>query len=210
MLLPLAAFQRSVDESIRIISATESLWLASAPTSQLRRQLTVAQLEALYEAAFLRIFAAWEEYLEASCVRLMAGKGTPTYTPLAAPGVTTFRTQQIARAVLFNSRTYLLWHNPRTVINRVSGWLDSCPIETVVTANQPEIENIAAVRHAIAHGSQDARAKLGVATAALSGVLHTSPGHFLRSADNSDPLNPRKWVRVLTTRLEDFAHQINS
>lgn len=207
-MLPLDELRKSIGASIRLVSATEALWTAAPPTSQLRRQLTAGQLEALYEAAYLRMFAAWEAYLESMTVRFLARKASPGYTPICPPGCSLYRTLTLARSALFGSRDYLLWHNPQAVVTRVAGVLTNSPVEVVVSANLSDISNMAAVRHAIAHNSNDAIAKFQVASLQLAGVSMGSPGHFLRSANNANPLNPVKWLLVLSRRIEVYATQI--
>ena len=53
-----ADFTKYVDESLKIIASTEVLWLTAPPASVVRKQLKVPQLEALYEAVYLRVFSA--------------------------------------------------------------------------------------------------------------------------------------------------------
>ncbi len=207
---PFVDLQKSIGASIRLVSATEALWISAPPASQLRQQLTAGQLEALYEAAYLRIFAAWESYLESTTVRLMAKKGTASYTPTCPPGTNLYRTLDLARAALFGGRNYLLWHNPQTVISRSAGVLSGSPVEMVLTANVQDISDMATVRHAIAHNSSDARRKFQAASQSLAGITTGNPGHFLRSPNVADPLNPMKWLLVLSRRLECYALQIAS
>jgi hypothetical protein len=77
-----ADFARRVNESLQIISSTETLWLTAPPASVVRRQLKVPQLEALYESVYLRIFSAWESFIEGVLVRFMSGYETPNYQPV--------------------------------------------------------------------------------------------------------------------------------
>jgi hypothetical protein len=201
---------RQVDLSLKIVAQTEALWLTAPPTSDIRRNLKVEQLETLYEAAFLRIFTSWEMFLEEVQIRFMAGYATGGYQPAPLPGRRTYSTIEAARTALYDGRAYLLWHNPTTNADRCARWLASSPIETLSRANQAQLENFASVRHRIAHSSSDASAKFTAATLTLSGTTatHPNPGRFLRSPDISDPLNQPKWIRVVADFLVDLGNRI--
>jgi hypothetical protein len=76
------------NDTLSIVGATESLWLTAPPTTYVRSMLKVPQLEALYEAAFLRIFTAYENFLEDTLTHFMAGYKTPGYSPVAVASTT--------------------------------------------------------------------------------------------------------------------------
>jgi hypothetical protein len=198
-----------VNETLKIVSSTEALWLTAKPTSVIRQQLKVDRLEALYEAAFLRVFSAWEDFVEESLTYLLAGYRTPTYTPLPAPGTKLAGTLKAARSALYGSRSYLLWHDPDRVINRAKRHVVSCPVENVFLAERLTLGHYAAVRHRIAHSSVDAAHKFRNAAVYIAGSEYKGlPGRFLRSPDLSDPLNQPKWIRVICDELSELAIQI--
>src|SRR4051794_16813457 len=107
-----ADFSKQVDNTLSIIGSTEALWMTAPPTSKVRRQLKAQHLEALYEAAYLRVFCAWESLLEESLVRLMSGYRTSSHSPTAASGQRLLPTVKSARATLYSGSRYLLWHDP--------------------------------------------------------------------------------------------------
>lgn len=188
------------------LGSTEALWMTAPPTTDVRRSLKKPQMEALYESAFLRIFASWEVFQEDATIRMMAGAGTSTYKPVAASGSSKYSTMKAARAALYNNRSYLLWHNPDGVIKRVAKVLDGSPLETELTSNKSKLEHYGNIRHSIAHGSDDAVAKFKAASQYLTGVTHKgSPGKFLRSQDVTDTMNMRRWIFVITTDLQHIA-----
>lgn len=202
-------FRSETQAFLDILGATEGLWITAPPTSEVRRQLKVGQLEALYEAVYLRIFASWETMLEDLTVYFLAGYRSSGYTPRFAtprPG----NTLTASRAALYGTRDYLLWHRASTVATRVSSHLVGCPVETVVDGSADEIDRFAAVRHAIAHASVDARAKFRAASMVMTGYEHKAPGRFLRSEDVSDPLNPSKRILVIRNRLVDLVTTMGS
>jgi hypothetical protein len=204
------AFETSCEETLRIVADTETLWVAAPPTSVIRKQLKARQIEALYEACYLRIFAAWENFLEASTIYFMAGKGTPGYRPIPASGEVLYRTQRAARAALYGNSHYLLWHGADKVSLRVSKWLNACPVELVVNTNRTNLEDFAAIRHSIAHASEDSKSSFRDASLRLTGVDLRNAGHLLRADNHADPLNRPRWIRVIVDELEDLARAIQS
>ncbi len=183
------------NEILKIAATTEGLWLAAPPASEIKKQLKVAQLEALYEATFLRIFASFESFIEDSLAHYMAGYATPTYTPAAATG-SLHTTVSGALSTLYGTRPFLLWHDMGKDIRRSQKYLVAAPVETALDANRTQLEAYAAIRHHIAHNSRDSRAKFEAAATSISGGKHGGkPGRMLRSEDISDPLNTPKWIR---------------
>jgi hypothetical protein len=202
-------FSRYVSESLNIIGSTEALWLLSAPASKVRKQLKVPQLEALYEAVYLRVFTAWEAFVEDVLVRFMSGYETSTYGPVLTPGRSPSRTIKGARAALYGTRPYLLWYNPVSAANRISGYVTGSPLEATLRSQQARLEIFAAIRHRIAHNSDDVRVKFNAAAMSLAGSQYSGhPGRLLRAPDLSDPLNQSKWILRISNELMDAAHLI--
>jgi len=203
------AFSARVSETLGIVASTEALWLVAPPTSQVRRQLKVNQLEALYESVYLRIFSAWEAFLEDALVRLMAGYVTASYRPIPAAGSHIERTVKGARSTLYGSQSYLLWHDPASVARRAARYLVDSPVEQVVLSQNSRLKIFADIRHHIAHGSDDTHSKFLAASAVLaSNSFSGKAGRLLRGSDMSDPLNQPKWIRVISFELIDIASLI--
>jgi hypothetical protein len=201
-----ATYNQHVMGTLKIVGSTEALWLTAPPTSNIKRQLKVNQLEALYEAGFLRIFAAWEDYLEEVLVHFMAGYRTNGYNPAAAPGSALHNTLQLARASLFQNRTFLLWHDPQAVVQRAQRHLVACPVEVQLAGRLARLAAMAAVRHRIAHSSRDSRLRFSAAAVVITGAPHSGPpGRMLRAPNIADPLNQPKWIKVLADELRDLA-----
>lgn len=199
----------AVDESLAIVSRTETLWQAAPPASHIRGSLKREQLWALYEASFLRIFAAWEAFQEELTVRLMARQITPRYTPTPPTGGSLHRSQRAARVALYGSKRFLLWHDPDRSAARVARVLASSPLESSLLSHRAALAETAAIRHGIAHRSQDAVRQFKSAAVSRCGSDHRGRvGKFLRSQDyQSDPLNTPRWIRVLADELLDAASQ---
>jgi hypothetical protein len=126
----------------------------------IRKEWTTIKLEALYELAYLRAFAAWEKCLEAVFYRSLCG-----YTSTAGQEVLIrghfFPTLAAAEAAVLGGFTYLLWHNPQKVIDRCHGYIRSGPgflagQELTISSNLTRLEDLAATRHRIVHDQADA------------------------------------------------------
>ena len=202
-------YHKDCRETLEWLAATEALWMTAPPTTDVRRRLRAPQMEALYEAAFLRMFAAWEVMLEEVTVRMMAGASTPSWAAQAANGQTLYSTLGGARAALYNGADFLLWHNPQKVVVRVARFLNGSPVESEITASASDLQHLANIRHRIAHSSDDATTKFRAAALALTGLTFSgSPGRLLRSQDISDPLNPARWISRFDTQMRDVVARI--
>jgi hypothetical protein len=183
-----------------------------ASTAEASSHFVYAKRLFVYEAAYLLAFSAWENILEQSFVRLLAGYRNSIGVTALAPGIA--RPPTVADAVLLvlNGKSYKLWHSPASVIARAQGFfLPNGPHEAVLTSALVDIGDFAAIRHYVAHRSADSRAKFLVAAHRLSGVglLGTRAGRFLRS-QTTDPVSGQAmtWLQRICGDLERYAVQI--
>jgi hypothetical protein len=198
-------FRHECDATLDWLGATEALWMTAPPTSAVRTRLKTPQMEALYEAAFLRLFTAWEVAVEEVTLRMMARAAPPSWVPIAPAGKVLYSSLKSARLALYGGADYLLWHNPATVAKRIASHLAGSPLEAEIRAQATWLEQVAQVRHRIAHASDDAARKFDVAALALTGTAHRgSPGRLLRSQDIADPLNPTRWIVRLDSGLRSI------
>ena len=193
-----------VDGMLTVCTSIEVIREASQAGSLVRRELTYRRLGHIYEAAYLRIFSRWETFLEEACLRYMVHYHSPIYTPVVLVGG--INTLSDARAALYGGGSYLLWHDPARVAARAAAHLSGCPIETVTNASIQSLNWMAAVRHRVAHDSDDARSKFDAATMSLAGQRYPGgrPGLFLRSTDSAH----QRWLPLLAIRLKNLALQI--
>lgn len=202
----LTKFADDCAQTLSWLGATEALWMAAPPTTQVRRNLKTPQMEALYEAAYLRIFAAWEVFQEDATLRLMAGAPSPTYQPQAASGSSLYRSLRDARIALYGNSQFLLWHSPAKAIKRIAKVLDGSPIEVEISNRQNRLQHLGNIRHRVAHSSDDADTNFRLAALHMTGVSFAgSPGKFLRAHDVTDPLNLKRWIFVITNELLEMA-----
>jgi hypothetical protein len=196
-------FHKRIDESENIVSSVEALWQMAPRGSQVRHRIGEPQLSALYEMAYLSIFCYWENFIEECLIRMMVGQKSSTYTPTIA-GVKS-PTLTAARTTLLGGKQFLLWYNPIAAADRVALQVLSSPLENTLRLHHLRIAEFAAIRHAVAHKSDDAIASFQTSSLSMTGVAHPSPGGLLRNQDNSDPLNPVRWIRVISNDLRQFA-----
>jgi hypothetical protein len=202
-------FARYVGDSLAIIASTEVLWLTAPPASEIRKQLKVPQLEALYESVYLRIFSAWESFIEDVLVRFMSGYMTGTYQPVLAQGCIQSSSIRAARVSLYGPRGYALWYDPIRSADRVAQYVTGSPLEAMLRQQHVQLKTFATIRHRIAHDSDDAKAKFKAAALLLASSQYSGrPGKLLRAPDMSDPLNQPKWILRISTELIDVAHLI--
>lgn len=162
------------------------------------------------ERKVVRIFVEWENFLEATFLRMMCGYESSVYIPSFAAGKKRQGTLVAAQSQLFGPRDYLLWHNPRAIQGRGQDWFVGGPHEVVTASNFTRLEWFASVRHRVAHGSEDARRKLDTATINLNGRRYrgSSAGRFLRDWDHS--VSPSlRWLNSIGDELAGLAAQIS-
>ena len=200
----LAEFERQVGTSEGVVANVEALWQTAPRGSEVRKQIGGAQMGALYEMAYLSMFGHWENFVESCLTRMLAGQGCPSYSPaLVAPPMST--TLGAARLRLLGGNRYLLWHDPKRCVSRISSHVTGSPLEASILASQSSLESYAAIRHAIAHRSQDSLDQFRAASILLCGISEKAPGDFLRRQDHTDPLNPVRWIRRISSDLRTIA-----
>ena len=207
---PYAAwFQQRVDEAIRIARAGD-LVIASNPVgTPLRREWHFSRVELLYELAYLRIFLEWETYLQETFVRYLCGyrSARGMCAPIAG---TQYRADlSSAESDVLRGRDYVLWHDPAKIIARAQNFFAASFYDTVIASNTSRLAQLAAIRHRIAHGQENARAKFDAATIGIVGKRYRGarPGRFLRDWDSSvHP--PMRWLESLGSEFVQMANQI--
>lgn len=165
-------------------------------------------LELLYELAFLRIFLAWEVFLEESFLRYLCGyyggHGQETTISGSYAGDIS-----AARAILYGHRDYLLWHSPNAVVRRAQAHFVSSRHELVIASIAGRLEHLAQIRHRVAHSQKHARIQFDHASMALSGQRYkgSRPGRFLRDWAPGRSI-PTRWVAAIADELSGIAFQI--
>lgn len=195
-------------EALEIVNAGE-LSRGSHPS-----EWRTHRLEALYELAYLRIFGAWELHLEGIFLRSLCGYVSRAGQETLRPGLMHYRTLATAETAMLGGRAYQLWHNPTAVIGRCQGFIRSGPgypaaQETTISSNLANLENLAAIRHRIAHTQRDARLRFDAACVTIAGRTYrgSRPGKLLRDWDTS-VVPPQRWIRSFERTLVGLMGQM--
>jgi hypothetical protein len=186
----------------------------TAGDATVRKAWTLTRLEALYELAYLRVFAAWEQCLECVFYRSLCGYASAAGQETLVSGAY-YKTVPKAEAAILAiyNRDFLLWADPDTVIRRCKRFIKSgapgCPgvQEAVISANKPRLENFAAIRHRIAHDQTDAKKNFDAAALALAGKPYAAsrPGKLLRDGNAS---TSTRWLHVAIGDLLTMAGKL--
>ena len=204
-----AEFDRQAAEAMKLAEIGEIARAEAGAESQTRRLFHHSRVELLYELAFLRMFIAWEGFLEQVFLRYLCGYVSRHGTAIPQAAVSLSPTLAHAEAVVLAGKDYVLWHNPVLVADRCQRMFQTCTMETVLRSSTARLEAFAAVRHRIAHAQADARRKFDAATMVIAGRRYKGgrPGAFLRDRDPSATPQLR-WLELLGTELQGLASQI--
>jgi hypothetical protein len=204
-------FATDVERAVGIARAGELAWAEAKPGSITRRELRGTRIDVLYEMAYLRLFVGWEIFLEETFLRMMCGWSSPVYTPKLASPHNPFGTIASAKNALYDGRSYLLWHNPSAVHKRCTKWFQNGIHAQVIASNEARLEWFAAVRHRIAHGSDQVKGEMNAASVGLAGRRYpgAAAGRFLRDWHEAEPLQKERWLRSIADELGGLASQMS-
>ena len=203
----LAEFEQRVSTVLQLAEIGEVIRARADEGSYARRALYPARLEALYEMAFLRIFANWESFLEGSFIRYLCGyAGSSGPLNLINPP---YRTLLHAETAVLGGQDYVSWSKPASVVRRSQRFIRLGVHEVVVASTQARLEWFAAVRHRVAHQSSFSKQQFDTATMGLVGRRYAgaSPGRFLRDWNRST-VPQERWIDSIGAELKGLARQI--
>lgn len=161
------------------------------------------------EMAFMQAFLAWEMLMEESFILYLVGHEPPRGRP---PNRYAFPPdQKTAREwVVPERRGYAEWNDPGEVSGRAQRFFRAGrPFAAVLRSNQNVLEEVRAIRNAIAHRSATARGRFERIVRAKLGVLppHLSVGGFLgMPVPGRNP--PVSFLEVDLARIDLVAQQI--
>lgn len=194
--------------ALQLAAGIEASRTQLAKKARTRGYLPLSATELVYELAYLRVFVAWEVFLQETFIRYLCGYRAAHGQEVPLSG-TYFGTLASAHAAVLGHRQYLLWHNPTTVVNRAKGFLLNSQHEIVVGSATAPLERFAAIRHRIAHAQEHARREFDNATMTLAGKRYSGgrPGRFLRDwVPGAVP--PVRWLEAISSQLEGLASQV--
>ena len=176
--------------------------------TMIRREWTIPRLEALYELAYLRVFAAWENCLEGIFYRSLCGYASTAGQETLVAG-SYYPSLSAAEAAVLAGNTYALWHNPTRVVRRCQQFIRTGQQERTINSNLTRLDHLSNARHRVVHDQKDAKRKFDAATTSFVGrtYLASRPGKFLRDWDLSTS-PPQRWLDTVTSELTGLARQM--
>jgi len=201
--------ERSVESSLEMLEAVEAAAQLARRGTKPSPSLYAHRIELFYEMGFLRMFIAWENFLEQSFYRYLCGhRNANGVEPIVPPAP--FRTIQDAEAHVLNNKPFVLWHSPSRVWNRAHGMIPGGLHEQVIGSNIAALDRYGAVRHRIAHAQADARIKFDQASMRLTGKRYRGarPGKLLRDWYLRSAPIPKRWVEMIGDEFVNLGYQI--
>lgn len=191
--------------AMSLVAALEALRIAPSGANA----ISLRDLEFAYEAAYLRIFITWEDFLEEVLLRFLCGQahsGGPEKLRVAA---TYFGKIEDARKALLGGYDYLLWYDPTKAASRAGKFLAVSRYENVLLSAKSQLEHFAIIRHRIAHAQHHARIQFDNTTMLLAGKRYRAsrPGRFLRDKVLVSGVPHRRLYDIADT-LTKLAEQI--
>lgn len=205
---PLASqFRGKVAAILELPVVAEALRADPVVGQTVRQRLTAYRCATLYEQAYLRMFGAWEQFLEDVILRYLCG-----YTHVG------FQNQVInnpaaslaaATTLYLGNKDYVLLHNPTAVLSNLNRLFLPGDFQIVIDSSLQLLQDFANIRHRIAHDHLDARQKFDQTCDDLAGRRFQGgrPGLLLRYRTNFDG-DDMRWLGRIGIELGNIASQI--
>jgi len=165
------------------------------------------EIVVITESAFLRMFIAWEGFLEKSFVHYLTGN-----TSISGKQITCYANPKDdihANQILIGMNKYFDWSTPETVRRLSKLFLENGePYETTLASITSDIYDLKTIRNSVAHISSTTNKNLdSLGTRKLQRPCSNITVYDLILA--TDPLNPTKTVlQSYQDTLAAAAHQI--
>lgn len=204
-----STFAAACSAATDVAAALERARSVAPRGSAVLRELHHKRLLYVYEAAYLRVFVAWEDFLESSFLRYLCGYAHAGGQVPTRPPHTYSATLAAGRTALFGTRSFLLWHGVDKVVSRSQRFFTNGPHELVLLSNKARLDWFSWVRHRVAHGHDDARAKFDTASMGLAGRRYPAAraGALLRDWVPGATL-PTRWLEAISSELVLLSAQI--
>lgn len=198
--------QRSFGEARGFVATIERIRSLQAGRV---KPLTVNRARFAYEAAYLRAFAAWENFLEESFLRYLAGYSSSAGPETIVAPYAYAASLHDAETVVLNGKKYLLWHNPAEVVARAQRYFKLGRHEQTLDSVLSRVKSFATIRHHVAHQRAGTAHDFDQACIHLCGFRcpGSRVGTFLRKfVPHVTPA--KRWFDLVLTDLESYAAQI--
>lgn len=165
----LKELERRIDSSQSLITKVKDLGMHQI------------QVEIISELAFLRIFIAWEDFLEESFIRYLIGVKSPSgYSPERFINPSNMK---IAKNIISGERReYIKWNSASEIIARSEIYFkDGEPYGSVLQGTATDLDDMNVIRNRITHRSTISKDKFNnfVRKRFGHGIRGMTPGRFL-------------------------------
>jgi hypothetical protein len=158
----LLAFRASVTEAQNLIAAAHQTDAAGTPIWPQADTRTITQ------AAFLKVYIAWEFFLEQSLVDYLRGEPSAAGNVLTCYAAPT--NAEHATKILIGTQKYVDYSNPE-IVRKLAGLylLNGNPYESILNSISGRLFDLKTIRNAAAHFSSTTSAKVDALASRLLG-----------------------------------------
>ncbi|CAM4122829.1 hypothetical protein [Bordetella muralis] len=164
----------------------------------------------LYEAIFLRVFRAYENFLEEVFLSYLTGEVDMSGNAIAcfvAP-----RDRGHAREMVVSSQQFLDWTSPSVVMERSGIYINGGePVRTAIAASQQYLLQAKKIRNHIAHNSKESErefSKVVLQFLLTPPIQPPSVGEFLIKIPNAGPAKRKEILAYFMESLESTVRAI--
>jgi hypothetical protein len=167
-----------------------------------KNEIVTRDVQAVYEALFLRAVTSFEVFLEDQFIAIMSGHATYAHRRRVSARMTAISRQALMDILLRGERggeQYMTWLPFSQTERRANTYLkDGKPFSELTDGDKSMIRTIATIRNAIAHRSAHATNEFRRTVIGSRSLLPSekSPAGFLRSQARAAPIRNRFEVYV--------------
>lgn len=200
-------FRAKCSTIVEVPDVAEALRADPAIGAAVRERLTVYRCASLYEQAYLRMFGAWEQFLENVMLRYLCGYTNGAFNCVPLNGAQASLAH--AMVTFLGNKDFVLLHSPNALLNNLNRLFAPGDFQLVINSSLQPIRDFAHIRHRIAHDHSDARQKFDQTCDDLAGrrFQGARPGLLLRYWTTFDGANVR-WLGRIESELANIAAQI--
>lgn len=205
----LLTFQRELDYSRKLVNLAQDVHQAYRP--QRGSKLSATEVEHITELAFLKIFVAYEHFIETVFLKYMVGGESRTgYKPRRY--VFPKDEKHAKTMILQDYSAFADWSTPSKVKIRANYcFRNGEPFSQNISAIEQKLGDMKTIRNAITHSSQEAKEKFEIVArrflTTLPPIRNFTVGRFLLS-QNPNVNQPQKIIDIFIDELKNFSEQI--
>lgn len=172
--------------------------------------LPASENQFFYESVFLRVFRAYENYLEG--IFLSYAQAEPAIGGHAVASYVIPENRDHARKLITSGMPFLDWTSPNNVIERAEVYLQNGgPIKLGISSNQQFLTQAKKIRNHISHNSEESLAPY---RQVVNDFLLTTPinlpppGELLSMTPNKGPAKNVEILEYFIKKFETLAHSL--